>query len=246
MDSMRLHKILSHAGISSRRKAEELIKEGHVTVNGKIVTELGIKADISCDHIKIDGKLITRLEPKVYILLNKPRGYITTLKDKERRPTVIDLLKKVKLRVYPVGRLDYDAEGILLFTNDGDMAHNLAHPRYMVPKTYLAKVSGIPNEAKIKRLNKGGLRIEGQQLPPSKTHIERISGENSWLRITIYEGQNRQIKRMCMAIGHSVQRLKRVRYASLSLSGLSLGAYRYLDSKEVEMLKRYMKRKKKK
>ncbi len=244
MSSMRLHKILSHAGISSRRKAEELIREGRVTVNGKVVTEAATNADISCDHIKINGKLITRLEPKVYILLNKPRGYITSLKDKEGRPTVIDLLKKVKLRVYPVGRLDYDTAGILLFTNDGDMAHALAHPRYMVPKTYLAKVRGIPNEVKIKRLNKGLLRIDGQQIPPAKTQIDRVSGENSWLRITIYEGQNRQIKRMCEAAGHPVSKLKRVRYASLTLSGLAPGAYRYLNSKEIEMLRTYMKRKK--
>ncbi len=231
----RLQKILSRAGIASRRKAEELILQGHVTVNGRVVTELGTKADPERDYIKVDGKSI-RLQPLVYLVLNKPKGYVTTLADPEGRPTVVDLLGGVKARVYPVGRLDFDAEGLLLLMNDGDLAHRLMHPRYEVPKTYRVKVQGVLEEKALAKLRKGVVLEEGRTAPARVLPIRKTE-TNSWIELTIREGWNRQVKRMCERAGHSVLKLQRVRYGPLDLGDLPRGRYRALSPREISLLR---------
>ena len=232
----RIQKIIARAGVTSRRKAEELILQGRVTVNGQVVNELGSKADAVRDHIKVDGKLIRPKQPQVYLMLNKPRGYVTTLSDPEGRPMVLNLLKGVKHRVFPVGRLDYDTEGLLLLTNDGDLAHALMHPSYEVPKTYLAKVKGVLTDEEIKKLEKGVPLPDGKTAPCRIKKI-RKTHENSWLEVTLHEGKKRQVRRMLESAGHSVLKLKRIRYAFLELAGLLPGQYRYLIPPEVKRLK---------
>ncbi len=232
----RLQKIISAAGITSRRAAEQLIIEGRVRVNGRVVTELGTKADASKDHIKVDGKLINPKQPLTYIMLNKPAGYVTTMSDPEGRPTVQDLLRGVKVRVYPVGRLDYNTEGLLLMTNDGDFAHLVTHPRHEFPKTYLAKVKGVLDERQLKELEEG-VYLEDGKTAPAK--LKKISKEeaNSWLEITIHEGRKRQVRRMFDRVGHSVIKLKRVRTGNVTLGDLAEGTFRYLTPAEVKGLK---------
>lgn len=237
---IRLQKIIAHSGITSRRKAEELIKDGRVTVNGTITTQLGAKADPTKDHVKVDGKLITKKEKPVYLLLNKPRGFVTTLSDDKKRPTVLNLIKNIRERIYPVGRLDFNTEGLLLLTNNGMLAHGLAHPSKKIPKVYLARVSGIPDEKKMKRLAKG-IKLKGIPTAPLKVSIERITGKNSWLRFVLTEGKNREIRLLCEAIGHSVSKLKRIKYAFLNLKGVNPGEFRRLDSDEIARLKSLIK-----
>src|SRR5512135_1558495 len=191
----RIQKIISAAGITSRRAAEQLILDGRVRVNGQVVTELGTKADASKDHIKVDGKLINPRQPLSYIMLNKPAGYVTTMSDPEGRPTVQDLLKGIRIRVYPVGRLDYNTEGLLLLTNDGDFAHLITHPKHEFPKTYLAKVKGVLDERAIEMLEKGVFLQDGKTAP-AKVRKVRKEEANSWLEITIHEGRKRQVRRM--------------------------------------------------
>jgi 23S rRNA pseudouridine2605 synthase len=231
----RLQKIISAAGITSRRAAEELIAEGRVRVNGKVVTELGTKADAAKDHIKVDGKLINPKQPPTYILLNKPAGFVTTMSDPEGRPTVQDLLKGIKVRVYPVGRLDYNTEGLLLMTNDGDFAHLITHPKHEFPKTYLAKVKGVLEESQIDHLEKG-IHLDDGKTAPAKIKKIRKEEANSWLEITIHEGRKRQVRRMFDRVGHSVIKLKRIRTGNLTLGDLPEGAYRYLTPAEVKAL----------
>jgi 23S rRNA pseudouridine2605 synthase len=231
----RLQKILAEMGIASRRKAEELILEGRVTVNGKPAV-LGMKADPSRDHIKLDGKLLTKPEPKVYLMFNKPRSVVTTLYDPEGRPTVKDYLKGVKYRVYPVGRLDFDSEGLLLLTNDGEFAHQVLHPSKKIPKTYLVKVKGILEDKEIKKLERG-IKLEDGITAPAKIKKVRKAQNNSWLEITIHEGKKRQIRRMLERVGHPVIRLKRIRINGLELGDLKPGEFRYLSSDEVKKLK---------
>lgn len=235
MAEERLQKILARAGIASRRKAEDLILHGHVTVSGRVVTELGTKADPEREHIKVDGKRIS-LQPLAYLVMNKPKGYVTTLADPEGRPTVADLLKGVKVRVYPVGRLDYDAEGLLLCTNDGDLAHRLMHPRYEVPKTYRVKVKGVMEEKALAKLRRGIVLEEGRTAPARVLPIRKTE-TNSWIELTIREGWNRQIKRMCERVGHPVLKLQRVRYGPLELGDLPVGRCRKLAPHEVALLK---------
>ncbi len=232
----RIQKIISAAGVTSRRAAEELITEGRVRVNGQVVTELGTKADPSKDHIKVDGKLINPQQPQTYIMLNKPAGFVTTMSDPEGRPTVQDLLKGVKVRVYPVGRLDYNTEGLLLLTNDGDFAHLITHPKHEFPKTYLAKVKGVLEDGQIDNLEKGIYLDDGKTAP---ARIKKIRKEeaNSWLEITIHEGRKRQVRRMFDRVGHSVIRLKRVRTGNQTLGDLQEGSFRYLTNDEVTGLK---------
>lgn len=232
----RIQKILSEMGITSRRKAEDLIIEGRVTVNGQTAT-LGMKADPAKDHIKIDGKLLARPEPKVYIMFNKPQNVITSLHDPEGRPTVKDFLKGVKYRVYPVGRLDYDSEGLLLLTNDGDFAHAALHPSKKIFKTYHAKVKGMPGEEKIDILKTGVKLIDGITAPAKVKKI-RTTENNSWLEITIHEGRKRQIRRMLEKIGHPVLKLKRIRINGIELGKLKPGEYRYLKPKEIDNIKK--------
>ena len=233
----RLQKIISQAGIASRRKAEELILQGRVEVNGKVVRTLGAKADPEKDHVKLNGRLLRTGQPKVYLMLNKPKGYVTTLKDPEGRPTVMELLKGVHQRVYPIGRLDYDAEGLLLFTNDGEIAEHLMHPRYEIPRTYLVKVKGVLEDQEIQRLEAGVLLIDGMTAP-CRIKKMRKTMENSWIELTMREGRNRQVKRILEHAGHPVLKLKRIRFAWLELAGLEVGEYRYLAEKEIQRIKK--------
>jgi 23S rRNA pseudouridine2605 synthase/16S rRNA pseudouridine516 synthase len=234
--SERIQKILAKAGIASRREAERMVSEGRVVVNGRIIDTLGFKADPSKDHVKVDGKRLTRFEPLVTLLLNKPRGYLATVKDPQDRPTVMDLLKKMRWRIYPVGRLDFDAEGLLLLTNDGDLAYLLSHPRFSVPRTYWAKVKGLPDEKELMRLKKGVMLEDGRAKAVS-SHILRKEEKNSWVRVVVTEGRNRLVKRMFSAIGHPVLKLKRVEFGPVRLGNLPVGQYRYLTLTEVTKLK---------
>jgi len=232
----RLQKVLSKAGIASRREAERMILEGRVTVNGQVVDKLGVKADPFVDHIKVDGKRVKGAEPHVVLLLNKPRGYVTTVKDPQQRPTVMDLLERVDVRVYPVGRLDFDAEGLVLMTNDGGLAYRLTHPKFSVPRTYLAKVMGAPDEGTLNRLKKGVLLEDGQARALSLFVLQQKE-KNSWIRVVVTEGRNHLVKRMFEVIGHSVLKLKRVGFGSISLGTLPVGQFRSLTAEEVKELK---------
>jgi pseudouridine synthase len=233
----RIQKILAKAGIASRREAERMVVAGRVSVNGQVVEALGFKADPSRDHIKVDGRRLTHLEPKVILLFNKPRGYLSTVKDPRGRPTVMDLLKNVRWRIFPIGRLDFDAEGLLLLTNDGDLAHLLCHPRFSVPKTYLAKVAGVPEEKKLNRLRRGVMLEDGEAKAVSCSVI-RQREKNSWVRVVVTEGRKRLVKRMFSAIGHTVLKLKRVEYGPIRLGGLPFGQFRYLTAEETEKLRK--------
>jgi len=233
----RLQKILSRAGITSRRGAEELITAGRVAVNGLVVTELGVKADPDRDSITLDGKKVDHAVAGVYLLLYKPAGYMTTLKDPEGRPLVTDLLKDVRERVYPVGRLDYNTEGLLLLTNDGAWANALAHPRHEVDKGYHVRIRGKVTQEQLRKLA-AGVELEDGKTAPAVVSLVRESESNTWLSITIHEGRYRQVRRMCEAVGLSVVRLKRVSYAFLNLEGLKSGEHRSLTLGEVEHLRR--------
>jgi 23S rRNA pseudouridine2605 synthase len=239
MPTERLQKIIAAAGIASRRKAEELITQGMVTVNGQTVTELGSKADPEQDHIRVNGKLLHGPQRHVYLLMNKPKGYVTTLHDPEHRPTVMDLLRGVGARVYPVGRLDYASEGLLLLTNDGDFAYRLMKAASHVPKTYMVKVAGNPTNESLARLREGisiptdrGKRV---RTAPARIRVIRESA-NPWYEVTLIEGRNRQIRRMFEEIGHHVEKIKRVRYGPLQLD-VHPGQYRKLATEEVAKLK---------
>lgn len=232
----RIQKILSEMGITSRRNAEEMINAGRITVNGKIAT-LGMKADPAKDHIKVDRKLLIKPEPKVYLLLNKPKSVVTSLYDPEGRATVKDFLKKIKYRVYPVGRLDYDSEGLLLMTNDGDFANAILHPSKKIPKTYLVKVKGVIEEAKIVKLKTGVKLIDGLTAPAKVRKISTTEN-NSWIEMTMHEGRKRQIRRMLETIGHTVLKLKRVKINGIALGDLKPGEYRYLTPEEIEKIKK--------
>ncbi len=232
----RLQKFLAHAGVASRRSCEKLIAEGQVKVNGTVVREMGIKVDPENDVVEVAGKVIQEKEEKVYILLNKPRGYVTTLRDPQGRPKVTDLLKGLKTRVYPVGRLDFDTEGLLLLTNDGALTYALTHPRHQIGKTYTALVQGVPDQDKLKRFRKG-LRLADGPTAPAKVKLLKKRGNNALLEITIYEGRNRQIRRMCETIGHPVLELKRVSLDFLKLGELAPGEFRRLTKGEIKRLK---------
>jgi len=236
---LRLQKILSQAGIASRRAAEKLIEEGRVAVNGETIREMGVKADVSADDIRVDGRRVKAPARLRYILLNKPRGYVTTRSDPQRRPTVIDLLGGVREYVYPVGRLDYDTEGLLLLTNDGDLAARLTHPRHGVERTYEARVAGMPDGAALARL-RTGIPLDGHRTLPAVVAVlkERRRDGDGVLLMTIREGRNRQVRRMCEAVGHPVQTLRRTRIGPMSDKRLRSGEWRELTALEVEKLKR--------
>jgi 23S rRNA pseudouridine2605 synthase len=239
MPAERLQKIIAAAGVASRRKAEELITSGRVVVNGNIVTELGTKADPEHDHIRVDGKLLQGPERYIYVVLNKPKGYVTTVSDEKKRPTVMDLVTKVKGRVYPVGRLDWASEGLLLMTNDGTLANALMKASSNVAKTYVVKVAGQPDEGKLDKLRrgvsiaeKGGRRV---RTAPAKIRLIR-EGDNPWLEVTIIEGRNRQVRKMFEEVGHHVEKIRRVQYGPLALD-VPPGDWRNLTLLEVAKLK---------
>jgi 23S rRNA pseudouridine2605 synthase len=232
----RLQKIISAAGITSRRASEELILAGRVTVNGTIVTELGSKADPALDIITVDGKPLTIASKKLYILLYKPVGYMTTMDDPEGRPLVTDLLKEIGERVYPVGRLDYNTEGLLLLTNDGEWANLLMHPRHEVEKEYHVRVRGKVHKSQLDQLA-GGVNIDERKTAAATARLIKEGEQNDWFSLTIHEGRNRQVRRMCEAVSLSVVRLRRVRYGMLTMGTLKAGEFRFLTEAEVDGLR---------
>jgi 23S rRNA pseudouridine2605 synthase len=239
MPAERLQKIIAAAGIASRRKAEELITGGLVSVNGQVVTALGSKADAERDHIRVNGKLLHGPERHVYLVMNKPKGFVTTVSDPEGRPTVMSLLHGVAARVYPVGRLDYGSEGLLLLTNDGELAAKLMKAASHVPKTYVVKVAGTPAEKGLAQL-RAGISISlkgGRRARTAPAKIRQIrEGDNPWYEVTLVEGKNRQIRRMFEEIGHHVEKIRRVRYGPLVLD-VPPGEFRKLAPHEVVKLK---------
>jgi pseudouridine synthase len=234
----RLQKILSQAGVASRRASEQLMLEGRVTVNGTTVRELGTKADALSDDIRVDGRRVKVVQRRRYILLNKPRGYVTTRSDPQRRPTVIDLLAGVHEYVYPVGRLDFDSEGLLLLTNDGDLAARLSHPRHGIARVYEAQVLGRPDAHDVQRLSRG-VMIDGRRAEAAEVKLlpQRREADTSTLVITVHEGRNRQVRKMCDAIGHPVERLRRVAIGPLRDARLKPGQWRELQDDEVRRLR---------
>ena len=230
----RLQKILAARGLASRRKAEEMIAAGRVTVNG-MMSSLGDSADPDTDEIKVDGALLPSMEKYVYIMLNKPRGFVTTLSDEKGRPDVSQLVADCGVRVYPVGRLDMDSEGLLLFTNDGSFANTLMHPKHQVEKTYDTWVTGY-TPGGFQRL-KEPMELDGFQLRRPKLKLVKAEGDRARIQITIHEGRNRQVRRMCEIAGMHVTRLRRIREGNLSLGELPKGKWRYLTEQEVTDLK---------
>lgn len=233
----RLQKVMARAGIASRRRCEELIMAGVVKVNGKVVTELGTRVDLDQDKIIVGGETLLAQEKKYYLALYKPRGYISTVHDEKGRKNVLDLLGGSSGRVYPVGRLDYDSEGLLLLTNDGDLTYALTHPKHRVPKTYLARVQGVPAPDQLAAMARG-LILEDGPTAPARVCLAGIKDGQALLEITLYEGRNRQVRRMCAYIGHPVVRLLRTRVGNISLKGLRPGKYRELNRRELAKLKR--------
>jgi 23S rRNA pseudouridine2605 synthase len=235
---LRLQKIISQAGLASRRTAESLIADGRVMVNGKTVTGLGSKADPDTDDIRVDGRRVKSAERKRYILLYKPVGYVTTRSDEKRRRTIIDLLGGIREYIYPAGRLDYDTEGLLLLTNDGDLAAALTHPRHGVDRTYEATVAGMPDERALEKLREG-IPLDGKRTLPAEAELltRGRADRDGVIRLTIREGRNRQVRRMCEAIGHPVQKLKRTSFGPLRDRYLKPGQWRELTAAEISLLR---------
>jgi len=231
----RLQKIISAAGIDSRRHAEAMITAGRVSVNGEIVSELGAKADPQKDVIRIDGKIISIENPSCYIALYKPAGYVTTLSDPQKRPTVVDLVRDVPERVYPIGRLDYDSAGLLLLTNDGAFAQKISHPGFRVPKTYRAKIAGRITPEELKKISRG-IPLPDGVFKPENLKMEKANDKSTWLSLTLHEGRNRVVRRGLEAAGHPVTRLVRTSIGGITLSGLSEGHWRSLSAREVQQL----------
>ena len=233
---VRLQKLIAGTGVASRRKAEEMIAAGRVMVNGKTVTEFGTKVDPSRDHVKVDGKHLSAPQPFVYLMLNKPKNVVSTLDDPGGRTTVKDYLRGVSVRVFPVGRLDFDSEGLMLLTNNGELAQAMLHPRYHVPKTYLIKVKGVLTDEEIERLEQGVRLADGMTGPAQVRKVRKVEA-NSWLEITIREGRKHQVKRMLETVGHPVIKLLRIRMGSLSLGDLQPGEFRFLTDREANALR---------
>jgi 23S rRNA pseudouridine2605 synthase len=236
----RLQKIIAHAGVSSRREAEAMIREGRVTLNGRVVSELGTRADASRDHIKVDGKLITHAEPHRYILLYKPKEVMTTVEDPQGRRTVIDLVRGIRERIYPVGRLDFHSEGLVLLTNDGELAFKVSHPTHGSVKTYSVKVRGVPEERLVDKLRRG-ITIDGKRTLPCDIERMHTTGKrddegNSWFEVKLREGRTQQIRKMFQAVGHPVSKLRRVAIGPISDPKLTPGVWRELTKQEVKML----------
>jgi pseudouridine synthase len=231
----RLQKILAKAGIASRRKAEELIRQGKVTVDGRVVTEMGIQVDPEQQRIEFDGKPVTVEEKKVYVLLHKPAGYVSTVHDPQGRPIVTELIKGIQERIFPVGRLDLDTEGALLLTNDGELAQKILHPSYEVNKTYRATVKGKPSKKKVEMLSRG-IDIDDRKTWPAQVKVLSAGVRETTLQITIHEGRKRQVRKMCEAVGHPVLKLKRIAYGKLKLGNLAPGKFRFLSKKDLQLI----------
>lgn len=235
MEEERLQKYIARCGISSRRKAEDLILTGCVKVNGIVVTELGTKINPEKDVVLVDNKKISETEGFIYIKLYKPEGYVTTVKDQFGRKTVIDLVD-ISERIYPIGRLDYNTSGLLLLTNDGDLANKLMHPKYHIYKTYIAEVEGRMSDEAVMRL-KSGVKIEDYKTAPAIVNIVKISSNSSIVQVSIYEGKNRQVRKMLDAVGHPVRTLKRISFGKINLGDLKPGAWVHLNEEEIKFLK---------
>lgn len=233
---MRLQKYMAQSGVASRRKSEQIILEGRVKVNGQVIKKLGSTINPDKDIVSVDNKNIEPEDKKVYIMLNKPEGYVTTLKDRHSEKIVLDLVNGIDERIYPVGRLDLDTSGLLLMTNDGDLTQKLTHPSYEVPKKYIALVEGVPNNKKLVRFRKG-LKIDGRITAEAYIKILKRNKDSSVLEISIHEGRNRQVRKMCEYIRHPVLELQRICIGELTLNDLKSGGWRYLTEKEVKYLK---------
>ncbi|TET73778.1 MAG: rRNA pseudouridine synthase [Candidatus Aminicenantes bacterium] len=234
---IRLNKFLAQAGVASRREVDKMIAEGRIKVNGQVVQVLGYKIDDEKDRVDVEGRRVEKEEELVYLMINKPPGYLVTLKDNFQRPTIQQLLPSLRKRVFPVGRLDYDSSGLLLLTNDGELAYRLTHPRFKVPKVYLVKVKGEPDPSELTRLEKG-IYLDDKKTAPAK--IAQIGGDpkKSLLKVEIYEGRKREVKRMFQAIGHKVLQLQRINFGGLRLGSLKMGKWRFLTRKEIDSLKK--------
>ncbi|HYI92207.1 MAG TPA: pseudouridine synthase [Bryobacteraceae bacterium] len=239
MSEERLQKILARAGVASRRKAEEMITEGRVKVNGQIITELGSKADLERDHIKVDGKLLHAPRKLVYIALNKPKGVVTTVTDPQGRETVMNFIKGVKERVYPVGRLDYHSEGLILLTNDGEFANRVTAARTHVQKTYVVKVTSEITPEQEKQFREG-IHLHGKKTAPAQIRLLNHR-ENPWYEVKLIEGRQNQIRLMFRSFGVLVEKLRRVKVGFLELTGLKPGEWRYLTDREIEKFRRVLK-----
>jgi 23S rRNA pseudouridine2605 synthase len=239
MPEERLQKILSRAGVTSRRKAEQLMLDGRVVVNGQIVTELGTKADLERDHIKVDGKLLRRPERLVYLALNKPTGVVTTVSDPEGRPTVMQFIQKTKERVFPVGRLDYASEGLLLMTNDGELANRITSASSHVPKTYVVKVNGLLTGEQEEQF-RAGVPVHGRRTAPAGLRILRRA-QNPWYEVRLMEGRHHQIREMFRHFGKLVEKLRRVKIGFLELGTMKPGNYRHLTPGEIERFRKLLK-----
>ena len=235
--AIRLQKIISDAGLASRREAERWIEEGKVSVNGKVVTQLGTTADPAVDRIRVKGRALPRQDEKIYLIFNKPKGCLTTVRDDRERATVMDYFKNFPVRIFPVGRLDYNTEGLLLMTNDGELSKQLLDPKNGIERVYRVKVHGIPDEKDLNRLRKG-VYLDGKKTEPIKARVERLTGRSCFLLLTLTEGKNRHIRRACEMIGHPVVKLSRTGFAGLVLARLSSGAFRFLTGKELNSLRR--------
>lgn len=233
-NEMRLQKYLAQCNIASRRSSEKLILEGRVKVNGKVVTELGTKVSAS-DIVEFDGQAVTEEKKKYYIMLNKPEGFVTTASDEEGRSTVLDLVDDISARLYPVGRLDINTEGLLLLSNDGDFTLKVTHPKHKLSKVYRAVVSGIPNHFEIEKLERG-VYIDGKKTAPAKAQLISADKSNALVELTIHEGRNRQVRKMFEAIGYKVIYLQRVAIGNVILGNLPLGKWRHLNPNEVKYL----------
>lgn len=236
MSEIRLQKFLAEAGVASRRKSEELISQGRVEVNGQVVTTPGTKIS-GFERICVDGREIRHEQKKIYILLNKPVGYISSAKDQFSRKTVLDLIGTVKERIYPVGRLDYDTSGLIILSNDGDFANKMMHPRHQMQKVYRAEIIGELSDEDIKRIE-NGMQIDDYKTAPAKIHIVSTAAERSIIEVTIHEGKNRQVRKMFETLEHPILHLKRVAIGSIGIGGLEEGKWRYLSKNEIQGLKK--------
>lgn len=234
---IRLNKFLAQAGVASRREVDKMIAGGKIKVNGRVIQVLGYKIDDEKDRVEVEGKKIEREEGQVYLMINKPPGYLVTLKDRFQRPTIKQLLPSLGKRIFPVGRLDYDSEGLLLLVNDGELAYRLTHPRFKVGKVYLVKVKGDLDPSKLSRLEKG-IYLEGRKTAPAKIARLSRSSKRNLLKVEIYEGRKREVKKMFDAVGHGVLQLKRIDFGGVRLGKLKTGKWRFLTRKEIDTLKK--------